>query len=509
MTIANAAWAAALLVAGGAAAMAADISAPTGEIRGLEEDGLNIYQGIPYAEAPTGDRRWAAPVAKAPFAEPFEATSLGAECVQKAVFWRPGSPASTDEDCLSLTVYAPAGTDGPLPVFVGFHGGGSVNGSKTDWDPRRLAADGNVVVTVNYRLGVTGFFAMPELAGDDNLGGNYGDLDRTEALRWVQRNISAFGGDPGKVTIAGQSAGARGVCFQLASPEAAGLFHGAIIQSGPGCAAHTIAQAAPGWEDLIRVAGCADAPDRLACMRDLSPAELIDAQGSSDYASRTIIGGNGLPGVMDDLFAAGEFNRVPVIIGNTRNERRAFTYEANDLMIQPVTMAKFEAYVRDGYPDRADTVLERYSDDAQRAPGLALANLASDERMCTTTGTMQALSMHVPVHVFEFRDETAPGRPYMVIPSSFPIGSGHSAELPYLYGSLITGELDGSQMATGKAMRGYWSALSEGDGLEDWPTYSAAAPKRMLFLENGATEVISEAQFMAEHNCDLVLGDAD
>ena len=168
-------------------AVAQTATAHVGQIVGATDGDLLLYQGIPYAEPPIGKLRWAAPEPAGAFQQPFQANSAGNECVQKAIFWRPGKTASWTEDCLTLNVYAPASGGSNLPVFVGFHGGGSVNGAKTDWDPRELAAAGSVVVTINYRLGALGFLALPELneeSKDGQSSGNYGDLDKLEALRW-------------------------------------------------------------------------------------------------------------------------------------------------------------------------------------------------------------------------------------------------------------------------------------------------------------------------------------
>lgn len=502
-----------LIPAAGAWAQAAEVSAPAGQITGTEEEGLRIFQGIPYAEAPVGDLRWASPQPRASFTETFAATDPGADCVQSATFWRPGDTASTEEDCLSLTVYVPAEGGENLPVMVGYHGGGSINGAKTDWDPRDLARRGNVVVTVNYRLGAMGYLNLPELdaeAEDSQSGGNYGHLDKVEALRWVEKNISAFGGNPDQVTVAGQSAGASGVCFIVASPEAEGLVDGAIIESTAGCAVDTKESAMAGFEDFVAVAGCGDAEDRLACLRALTPAQILDAQLDSRFAARTVIGGGGLPMDTAEAFASGAFNRVPIIYGNTRNERRAATYEGNDLIRQPVSMDAYEEQIRTTYEGNADAILAQYAPTAEQSPGQAMADVASDARVCTTNGAIESLSQWVPIHVYEFRDETAPARPYMVVPPSYSIGSGHSAELPYVWGSLIVGELSAEQQKLADLMQGYWEALAApeslaGTDLPDWPAYTTENPQRLLLLEGGETEVVSDEAFFAEHNCSLFI----
>ncbi|MFL5247690.1 MAG: carboxylesterase family protein, partial [Myxococcales bacterium] len=190
------------------------VRAPDGSVRGVLQGGHRLFQGIPYASPP---ERWRAPQPVRPWHRVRDATRPGNECVQAAVFWRPGSPGSWHEDCLYLNVWTPRHANRRAPVLVWFHGGGWVNGAATDVQPARLTERGrNVVVTVNYRLGAMGYLALPGLDAetpDGKSSGNYGDLDKIQALRWVKRNIGAFGGDAKRVTIAGQSAGAGSVCW--------------------------------------------------------------------------------------------------------------------------------------------------------------------------------------------------------------------------------------------------------------------------------------------------------
>jgi para-nitrobenzyl esterase len=204
-----------LIGAAAAATSEPQVQTEEGTLLGLWQPGYRLFEGIPYAEPPVGNLRWRPPESLHHWTGVRPATQPGDECVQQAIFWRPGSPASWHEDCLYLNVYAPAAETGAKrPVLVWFHGGGWVNGAGTDVQPTWLTAEGNVVVTANYRLGALGYLALPALdaeSADKQSSGQYGDLDKVEALRWVQRNIAAFGGDPERVTIAGQSAGAGSV----------------------------------------------------------------------------------------------------------------------------------------------------------------------------------------------------------------------------------------------------------------------------------------------------------
>ncbi|EJK79060.1 carboxylesterase/lipase family protein [Rhizobium sp. AP16] len=500
-----------VLLAGGQA-LAAEVSSPDGIYIGTNAKGLHLYQGIPYAKPPVGKLRWAAPEPIDKMTTPFRADKSGNECVQLATFWRPGKPASWTEDCLNLTVYTPATGGSDLPVMVGFHGGGWVNGSKTDWDPKELARAGYVAVTVNYRLGALGYLALPEFdseSRDKQSSGNYGDLDKIEALRWIHKNIKAFGGNPDQVTIGGQSAGAGSVCWILASPAAKELIQGAVIESIRDCANIPKSDALASGESFIKTIGCADDKDRAACLRSRSPAEILDAQKASSATWRPTSGGWAQPQPALEAYRSGNFIRIPVIFGNNRHETRAFTYEANDLTNQPVTKEDYEGYVRKTYSGRADDVLKTYASVEARSPGEAMANVSTDAGWaCPTTGVVQALSKWVPTYVYEFRDETAPIRPYMTVPASFEIGSAHSSELPFVWGSDVMTPLTSKQQKLSKLMTGYWTSLASkkgipGSGLPTWPAYGAQSPQRLLFLPGGETSLISEEQYQRDHHCGL------
>jgi para-nitrobenzyl esterase len=347
-----------------AAPPGAEVQTAEGTVAGDWQPGYRLFEGIPYAEPPVGKLRWRPPESPRSWVGVREAKRPGDECVQQATFWRPGSTASWHEDCLYLNVYAPPVELGEKhPVMVWFHGGGWVNGAGTDVQPTWLVAEGNVVVTVNYRLGALGYLALPALdaeSDDKQSSGQYGDLDKIEALRWIRRNIAAFGGDPDRVTIAGQSAGAGSVCWLMASPEAKGLFQRAVIQSIGDCVNIAHQEAAQRGEHFAQTLGCGGTGEIADCLRAKSPAQIIDAQATVGAPWRPVQGGAAQPKIAPEAFAAGEFNRVPVIIGNTRHETRAFVYEGNDLVRQPVTAASFEAAVRKQFGDNSDRVLEAY-----------------------------------------------------------------------------------------------------------------------------------------------------
>ncbi|MGZ6124296.1 MAG: carboxylesterase/lipase family protein, partial [Myxococcales bacterium] len=254
------------------------VATKDGPVRGVLSDGIDRFLGIPYAAAPVGDLRWRPPQPHGRWTGVRDATGFGSHCPQVA---SPFGLASATEDCLFLNVFTPARREhgrgggeedfGRLPVMVWFHGGALLVGESDDYDPVRLVREDVIVVTVNYRLGVLGFFAHPALTAEspDHASGNYGLMDQQAALRWVQRNIDAFGGDPQRVTIFGESAGGLSVHSHLASPLSAGLFHRAIVESGAYALVQpSLAQAEAQGAAVAVEAGCAD--QTAACLRSAS-----------------------------------------------------------------------------------------------------------------------------------------------------------------------------------------------------------------------------------------------
>nr|WP_233594957.1 carboxylesterase family protein [Amycolatopsis sp. WAC 04169] len=299
----------------------------SGPVRGVSADGYRSFQGIPFAAPPVGDLRWSPPRKPASWSAVRDASRPGPRCAQGAGL---GSPPSEAEDCLYLNVISPAKAERkPRPVLVWVHGGSFTSGAGSDYDFKRMALGGDVVVvTVNYRLGVFGFFGHPELGRDS---GVFGLQDQQAALRWVQRNARAFGGDPRNVTLFGESAGAMSTCAQLTSPSAAGLFHRAIIQSGPCTLTWPDGGFFPGvpagspylprtdveamGAEAAKKLGCAD----VACLRRLPVKDLV-----SQPFSTPAFGTGLLPEHPAEALKAGHFARVPVLTGVTRDEARLF-----------------------------------------------------------------------------------------------------------------------------------------------------------------------------------------
>ena len=274
-------FAAVLAVAscGPGATVAADrtlVQTASGAVRGALGDDHLLFAGIPYAAPPVGALRWRPPQPVQPWQGVRDASKYGPRCVQDKAH-DPDFGRSVSEDCLTLNVWTPKSRAADaLPVMVWIHGGGFVNGSGDIYDARWLVARGGIiVVTLNYRLGALGFLAHPALAADGDVG-NYGLADQQAALRWVHDNIAGFGGDPGKVTIAGESAGAMSVCDHLVAPGSAGLFRAAVIQSGPCQAQADRTTAERASVDYAASVGCTDVQTAAACLRAV-PSDKLEA----------------------------------------------------------------------------------------------------------------------------------------------------------------------------------------------------------------------------------------
>ena len=217
------------LVAG---AKAAPVATSDGPVEGFAKNGVTQFLGIAYAKPPIGALRWMPPQRSAKWTAVRKADTFGPTCAQVTTLGPFAGPPNSNEDCLYLNVFSPVGSS-KLPVLVWIHGGGYFDGASNDYDPTKLVTKGKlVVVTLNYRLNLFGFMAHPALNAEGHAFGNYGLMDMQEGLRWVQRNIAAFGGDPNNVTLGGQSAGAGATAANVLSPGAKGLFHRAIFQSG-------------------------------------------------------------------------------------------------------------------------------------------------------------------------------------------------------------------------------------------------------------------------------------
>lgn len=321
----------------------------SGSVTGVSANEIESWMGIPYAAPPVGALRWQPPQSPANWTVPLKAGTAPTACVQNAdlgVFARPGG----SEDCLYLNVsrsHEAVKSGKKLPVFVWFHGGALWVGQGSDYAPTKLARDGKaIVVTVNYRLGVFGFLANQALDREGHTFGNYGLMDQQAALRWVQKNISAFGGDPENVTIGGESSGGNSVMAHIASPDSKGLFQHAVAMSGSGIVARYPAFGAPRPLPVAEAVGAEFAkavnckPEDTACLRGLSTKRILDAQRPY-LLNEFIIDGKTLPIHPLDAYRSGRINKVTLVTGTNRDEGRFFAALPELLTGKPLTEANY------------------------------------------------------------------------------------------------------------------------------------------------------------------------
>ena len=504
-----------LLAAGGCAPVEAqtvlDPETPVmvtgGAVRGAvaaRNADIVAFKGIPYAAPPVGDLRWRPPTPVSGWQGVRDAAESGPTCIQDG-----GQDVPQDEDCLLLNVWAPRATSEPRPVLFWIHGGGYTGGSGSSaiYDGTPLAADGAVVVTINYRLNVFGFLAHPALSAESAHGasGNYGLLDMVAALAWVRDNIAAFGGDPGRVTIFGESAGGGAVMSVMLVPQAGGLFHGAIAQSNwINGWDRPLAAPARGWEAAeaqgVRVAAAlgiaAGAEDSLAALRAASAADVFAASNADAGNAFMRTGNVWAPNVdgwviPDDplaMYRAGRQHPVPLITGLNGNEGSLMT-RGMDVPDAGV----FEAYVRSVYPELADEMLAHYDASSPAAAKAAVDKVIHDLYFA---GPVRAhaeaqAAAGAPTWLYHFTH---------VPPTAWgaALGSHHAAELVYVFGTLTrreeggerplgltpVGDYTDTDTALSATMRAYWVQFAAtGDpnreGLPPWPAFDPATDRHL------------------------------
>ncbi|MCX5068142.1 carboxylesterase family protein [Micromonospora lupini] len=495
---------------------AAVVRTDQGALRGTVAADHRTFEGIPYARPPLGALRWAPPLPGPRWTGVRDASRPGAACAQLKGL--PMDDASASEDCLYLNVTTPrTPVRAPRPVLVWLHGGDFRFGQGDVYGGERLAADGDViVVTVNYRLGALGFLAHPALAGPDGSTGNYGLQDQQAALRWVRRNAAAFGGDPGSVTVAGQSAGATSVCAHLAAPGSAGLFHRAIMQSNS-CAnpVQSRAEAVQAAQEFAGRVGCTDPGTLAACLRGRDAATLVDAVGypGAGVDLGPAVDGRTLPVDPADALARGRLHRVPVLTGTNRDESalQVWGMERSGMnCVQPpapgqepescrLTDDTYREQVRAMFADHAQEVLARYPSDETRSASEALGAVWTDQGYAEPIYTAAlAFARNVPTYVYEFADEDAPFFTEGPAPT-FPTGAYHCAELPYLFDVDYAEALTPTQRRLSAEMVRAWSDFAR-TGRPGWPRLRADAPYVRVLAGGGGS---GRTDFAAAHSYDF------
>ncbi len=468
-------------------------------------EGVRSFKGIPFAQPPVGDLRWREPQPVKNWSGARSADKFGPTCVQRTSatsdYWFRGDGMS--EDCLYLNVWTPAKSGSEkLPVLVYIFGGGFQNGdgSEPRYDGERMARQGMVAVSLNYRTNIFGFFVHPELTKESphHASGNYGLLDQVAALQWVQKNIAAFGGDPKRVTIAGESAGSISVSALMASPLSRGLIAGAICESGAAIASLPPRPLAEAEENGVKFAAAAGA-ESLAALRKMTPQQLQDAAAKAQGVRfSTAMDGYFLSKTLPEIALAAEQAKVPLLAGSNTQEQAARSVLA-DGEPTPETLA---AAITKFYGDKAGPVLKAYAASTTDEVFEAATHLASARFI--SYGTWKWTELHMttggkPAYRYLYaRVRPAylgmPGQPAPAAPApgrggaaqgqaaqqpQAPRGAGHAAEIQYAMGNL---DLDKRYAWTpddfqvSKTMQGYFvnfikTGNPNGPGLPDWPAY--------------------------------------
>lgn len=488
--------------------------------------GIQTYYGVPFAKPPLGELRWKAPQPSDNWDGVKETKTFGPRPMQTMVFGDMKSRSNgVSEDCLYLNIWTPATRNTKdLPVLVYFFGGGNVAGDASEYryDGESMAKKGMVVVTTNYRLNIFGFFAHPELSAEAPYGGsgNYGLLDQNAALKWVQKNIAAFGGDAKKVTIAGESAGSIGVSQQMASPLSKNLIAGAIGESGAGIhptlAAIPLEEAEKIGLEFAKNAGY----PTLAELRKLSTREVYEIYNESKrFGFPAVIDGYFLPKTLPEIFESKEQAQVPLLLGWNSAEIPGTAFTQG-----PYTEENYVAKVKEAYPEKYEEVLELYPHGSSEEIEYSATALASDRFIVYSSWKwfdLHRKNSDQPVYRYlysktrpELRDKSlASGLAGGTIEKSSdtpeapkPIGAPHACEIEYCMGNLHLVDdyaWTAEDYKVSETMQNYFANFirtgdPNGEGLPQWEAAKATdntPPIMVIDTESKLKEAETEARY--------------
>jgi len=468
---------------GGPALAQPVVEAPAGSLRGEAVDGVNVFRGVPYALPPTGWRRWKPPAEAPRWRGTRDATQFGAACHQPIARGESiyaGEAPTMSEDCLFLNVWTPDGVR-DAPVFVWIHGGALNTGAGSEpmYDGARMAAaQGMVVVSINYRLGVLGYLAHPELSAESRrkVSGNYGLLDQIAALKWIQANISAFGGDPDNVTIAGESAGALSVMYLMASPQAHGLFDRAIAQSAYMISTPELRSSRYGDPPAESVGLWLQAQlglGNLAGLRAMDAQTLTASALAKGYAPWGTIDGEVLPEQLVEIFDRGEQAPVPLMAGFNAGEIRSLRFLLPPS--PPTEAAPYEQAIREKYGALADAFLGLYpssdlTESLLATPRDGLYGWTAERLVRHQARTGQAGFLYFFDHGYPAMDEAQ-------------LHAFHASEIPFVFGAADRTPPRWPaipdtpvERRLSDAMMAYWASFARtgaptAPGQADWPAY--------------------------------------
>jgi len=483
----------------------------SGPISGKVEDGVHVFLGIPYAAPPIGELRWKPPQAIASWTQVRNCTDFGPSCPQP----KQQDTGKFSEDCLYLNVWTTAEKpEKRLPVMVWIHGGAFNFGSASqpEYNGKNLAKKGVVVVTINYRLGPLGFLVHPLLSKESAHGtsGNYGLLDQIAALKWVQKNIAAFGGNPDRVTIFGQSAGSRSVSLLMMSPLSAGLFHRAIAESGGPIIGSeylnpvfngNMANVSRMGQKLASKLGCDKAEDVLAAMRAKSTQELVEAADcktsvfDEGFFFAPVFDGWVLPKDPLAAYSGGRQHDVPIIVGSTLNEGTLYLADEKDLSVE-----KYKSFLKARFADNSSKAFEMFP--AYRAEDVAPAI----DHFLTVAGNAQ------PARFVAQSMERKKSRAYLYLFTRLPdtamarkLKVHHGVEIAYVFGNMNKSDgYNDTDMGLSNKMMDYWVNFAKTGnpnrkGLADWPAYKSKFDVNLEF-----SDTIHTNKNLFKKECDFI-----
>jgi len=479
------------------AAVSDRVKVETGVVKGAVSNGVAAFKGIPFAAPPVGALRWKAPQPAPRWKGVREALEFGPRCMQGSIYndmvFRDKGPS---EDCLYLNVWTPAGAaKGRLPVMVWIYGGGYAAGAASEprQDGENLARKGVVVVSMNYRLNVFGFFSNAGLAEESghNSSGNYGLLDQVAALEWVRKNIASFGGNPDSVTIFGESAGSFSVSALMASPLAQGLFQRAIGESGAYFSG--VLDLKPRAQTEAADAKFAESigAHSLADLRAKPATELLDAAvKQKDIWFSPNVDGYLLPQTVREIYASGKQSHVPLLAGWNRDEGGYKAIFHDDAP----TAANFVKFAQKRFGDKAGEFLKLYPAENDEQAKRSAEDLAGDDFIAFSTWKwleMQGATGNSTLYRYEFDDAPPPpAKPEASHGDAGPRGAYHSAEIEFVFGALASKNLPWrpEDKALSDLMSSYWSNFAKsgdpnGTGLPGWPAYNGQGRYAVMHLD--------------------------
>lgn len=504
------------------------VNTTDGPVRGSVKNEVDTFLGIPYAAPPVGDLRWMPPQPSKQHAL-LSATEFANTCPQVTTLGAFAGPASVTEDCLYLNVFTTS-LDEPKPVIVWIHGGGNITGETNDYEGSKLATGGpdgtpTVVVTINYRLGVLGFLSESHLNAEGHSWGNYGILDIQAALRWVQDNIAAFGGDPNNVTLGGQSAGSRDTTANLLSPMAEGLFHRAINQSSPTPSMAIAEEVLEQGNAFAEAANCSDA----ACLRGLSAARILQLQGtpnaSSPYTVQPFVDGTVISMQPEEAWTSGNYNQMPIMGGSARDEG-TFGLSINEYFSgQPQVALTPEEYRTNNSTDvRSQYPLSDYGNN----PTLAQDRVNTDPGKCRSLHVLKlqaASNGSNGVYGYDFTYQNAPYYFPQMPNEHDPTGyfqalAAHTIDIQFVFPGYHGGplgmnldqtsgqprELQGDEITLSDQLVAAWTNFAaagdpNGPGAPEWPAFTPNSPTFLQQDIPNSTE--PETEYRTNYKCDF------